>query len=70
MHFGVIGSGVVGFNTALALQKEFPTENVTIFEDDDFIGDTSCSKADLFRPALSLSGTSEQITKYKYYIII
>lgn len=66
MHFGIIGSGVVGLNTALTLQKEFLTAEVTIIttENDNFIGDTSCIEADLFRPAFTLSGTSKEITRY------
>lgn len=66
MHFGVIGSGVVGLTTALALQKEYPTAQVTIITaaDDVITNDTSSIAAELFRPTFTLSDTSEDTTKY------
>lgn len=67
MHFGVIGAGVVGLTTALELQKEFPTANVTILADKFTIDTTSDVAAGIFRPSPSFAGPTEQLTRYFIY---
>lgn len=62
MHFGVIGAGVVGLTTALKLQVEFPTANVSILSDKFDVETTSDVAAGIFRPGPSFSGPSEAIT--------
>lgn len=62
MHFGIIGSGVVGLSTALEVQKQFPNISVTILAE-KFGSDTTSSVATgISRPSLSFTGANEQIT--------
>lgn len=62
MHFGVIGAGVVGLTTALELQKEFPTAQITILADKFGVETTSDVAAGIFRPSPSFSGPSHETT--------
>lgn len=62
MHFVVVGAGVVGLTTALELQKEFPTANITIFADRFGIETTTDVAAGIFRPSPSFSGPTPAIT--------
>lgn len=64
MHFGVLGSGIIGLTTALELQHQFPTAQVSILAD-RFNEDTvSYVAAGIFRPGTSFMGPTQQITQY------
>nr|CAD7444118.1 unnamed protein product [Timema bartmani] len=64
MQIGILGAGVVGLNTALELQRQFPTARLTIIAD-KFNGETtSDGAAGIFRPSTSFSGPTENITKF------
>lgn len=64
MHFGVLGSGIIGLTTALELQQQFPTAQVSILAD-RFNEDTvSYVAAGIFRPGTSFMGPTQQITQY------
>lgn len=63
MHFGVIGSGVVGLCTALELQSEYRNASVTIVADKFGADTTSAVAAGIFRPGTSFSGPTEEITR-------
>jgi len=60
---GILGAGVVGLNTAIQLQKEFPTLDVTIIAEKFNQETTSDGAAGLFRPSPSFSGPNVDITK-------
>lgn len=62
MHFGVIGSGVVGLSTALELQKQFRNVSVTILADKFGSDTTSSVAAGIFRPSMSFSGPNDEVT--------
>lgn len=62
MHFGVIGAGVVGLTTALQLQIEFPTAQISILADKFDVETCSDVAAGIFRPSPSFSGPSYEIT--------
>ncbi|XP_059469033.1 D-aspartate oxidase [Neocloeon triangulifer] len=70
---GILGAGVVGLNTALQLQSEFPTLDVTIIAEKFNQETTSDGAAGLFRPSSSFSGPNIEITKkwildsYRFY---
>lgn len=64
MHFGVLGSGVVGLTTALELQKQFPNADVTIVADKFGTETTSYVAAGIFRPGTNFSGQTDDITRY------
>lgn len=63
MHFAVIGSGVVGLTTAIEAQKQFRNVQITIFADKFGNETTSAVAAGIFRPSLSFSGPTKQITE-------
>lgn len=60
---GILGAGVVGLNTAIQLQKEFPTLDVTIIAEKFNQETTSDGAAGLFRPSPSFGGPSVEVTK-------
>jgi len=63
MHFGVLGSGIIGLTTALELQKEFPTARISVIAD-SFNEDTvSYVAAGIFRPGTSFMGPTQEITQ-------
>lgn len=64
MHIGIIGAGIIGLNTALNVQAEFPNARVTILADKFTTETTSDVAAGLFRPADSFTGPNETITRY------
>jgi len=65
MHFGVLGSGIIGLTTALELQKEFPTARVSVIAD-RFNEDTvSYVAAGIFRPGTSFMGPTQKITQWE-----
>ncbi|XP_014293521.1 D-aspartate oxidase [Halyomorpha halys] len=62
-HIGVFGSGVVGLNTALELQKQIRNAKITIIAD-KFLEDTTSDKAaGIFIPADYFAGPTPQITQ-------
>lgn len=64
MHFGVLGSGIIGLTSALELQQQFPTARVSIIAD-RFNEDTvSYVAAGIFRPGTSFMGPTQEITQY------
>lgn len=65
MHFAVIGAGVVGLTTALELQKQFPSANVSILAEKFDVETTSDVAAGIFRPGTNFSGPSDDVTRYK-----
>nr|CAD7578832.1 unnamed protein product [Timema californicum] len=73
MQIGILGAGVVGLNTALELQRQFPTARLTIIADKFNEETTSDGAAGIFRPSTSFSGPTENITNewiqrsYDYY---
>nr|CAD7454903.1 unnamed protein product [Timema tahoe] len=64
MQIGILGAGVVGLNTALELQRQFPTARLTIIADKFNEETTSDGAAGIFRPSTSFSGPTENITKF------
>ncbi|EDV90873.1 D-aspartate oxidase [Drosophila grimshawi] len=63
MHFGVLGSGIIGLTTALELQEQFPTAQISIIAD-RFNEDTvSYVAAGIFRPGTSFMGPTQEITQ-------
>ena len=69
MNIGILGAGIVGLNTALKLQTEFPNAQITVIAD-KFEEDTlSYGAAGIFRPGTNLAGPSPKITQYEYYNI-
>lgn len=65
MNFCVVGAGVVGLTTALELQKEYRNANVTILADKLLKDTTSDVAAGIFRPGISFSGPTPEITRYE-----
>ena len=63
MHFGILGAGVIGLNTGLELQREFPTARVTIVADKFEEETCSYGAAGIFRPGTSFMGPSEEVTR-------
>ena len=63
MHFGVLGSGIIGLSTALELQREYPTANVSIIADRFEEDTTSYVAAGIFRPGSSFIGPTLEITQ-------
>lgn len=59
----VLGAGIVGLNTALLLQKEYPELRITLIADKINEETTSDGAAGIFRPGTSFQGPSEEITK-------
>lgn len=66
MHFAIIGAGVIGLNTALQLQQEFPNAAVTILADRFTVDTTSDVAAGIFRPSSSFPGPNDQLTRFVY----
>lgn len=64
MKICVIGAGVVGLNTAIALFKEYPNADITILADKFTTETVSDVAAGLFRPSSSFSGPTDEITRY------
>jgi D-aspartate oxidase len=63
MKIKVLGSGIIGVNSALRLQKDFPTACIEIIAD-KFNEDTlSAGAAGIFRPGTNFQGPSEEITQ-------
>ncbi|CAH0380899.1 unnamed protein product [Bemisia tabaci] len=58
----VLGAGIVGLNTALLLQKEYPELRITLIADKINEETTSDGAAGIFRPGTSFQGPSEEIT--------
>jgi len=73
MHFGVLGAGIIGLNTALELQSKFPSAQITLIAEKFDEETTSHVAAGIFRPGTSFCGPSEEITRrwivdsYDYY---
>lgn len=63
MHFGIVGSGIIGLTTALELQENFPNANVTILADRFNEDTTSYVAAGIFRPGTSFMGHTKEITQ-------
>ncbi|XP_067630829.1 D-aspartate oxidase [Eurosta solidaginis] len=63
MHFGILGSGVVGLTTALELQQIFPNARITILADRFNEDTTSYVAAGIFRPGTSFTGPTKEITQ-------
>lgn len=63
MKICVIGAGVVGLNTSIALLKEYPNADVTILADKFTTETVSDVAAGLFRPSSSFSGPTDEITR-------
>lgn len=63
MKICVIGAGVVGLNTSIALKTEYPNADVTIFADKFTTETVSDVAAGLFRPGSSFSGPTDDITR-------
>ncbi|GLH13208.1 hypothetical protein R5R35_000399 [Gryllus longicercus] len=59
---GVLGAGIVGLTTALELQREFPSLQITLIADKFNNETTSSVAAGIFRPASSFEGISRDIT--------
>uniref|UniRef100_A0AC35GNN5 FAD dependent oxidoreductase domain-containing protein n=1 Tax=Panagrolaimus sp. PS1159 TaxID=55785 RepID=A0AC35GNN5_9BILA len=49
MKIAIVGQGVIGVSTALAILKRFPKANITLFADRPFEKTTSFGPAGLFR---------------------
>lgn len=58
MHIGILGAGIVGFNTALRVQQELPNAEVTLIADKFVEDTTSYGAAGLFRPGSHFSSWS------------
>uniref|UniRef100_A0A8D9AUD4 D-aspartate oxidase n=1 Tax=Cacopsylla melanoneura TaxID=428564 RepID=A0A8D9AUD4_9HEMI len=58
----IIGAGVVGLNTALELQAVYPSCNLTIIAKEFTINTTSHGAAGIFRPGISFSGPTDEVT--------
>lgn len=63
MHFGIVGSGIIGLTTALELQETFPNAKVTILADRFNEDTTSYVAAGIFRPGTSFMGPTHEITQ-------
>ncbi|XP_050326369.1 D-aspartate oxidase [Bactrocera neohumeralis] len=63
MHFGILGSGVVGLTTALELQQNYPNAQITILADRFNEETTSHVAAGIFRPGTSFAGPTREITQ-------
>lgn len=56
LKVAVLGAGVVGVNTVLQLQEQFPSANITLI-DDKFNNETlSYGPAGIFRPGTQFGG--------------
>lgn len=64
MKFGILGAGVVGLTTALELQSQFPSADVSIVAEKFNRETTSDGAAGIFRPGTSFSTHSEETTSY------
>jgi D-aspartate oxidase len=63
MKIGVLGAGVIGLNTALRLQTEFPSGSITLLADRFEEETLSHGAAGIFRPGTAFAGPSPQITE-------
>jgi len=64
---GIVGAGVVGLNTAIALQDEFgDAVKITIIAERFNEDTTSDGAAGLFLPASYFSGPNDDITLYVF----
>ena len=63
MNFAIIGAGIVGLTTALEVQKQFPQAKVIILADKFTTDTTSDVAAGLFRPSVSFSAPTDNLTK-------
>lgn len=70
MSFVVLGAGVVGLTTALELQRQYPSAQVSIIADKFGVDTTSNVAAGIFRPGPSFSGPTEEITRFGLCIFI
>jgi len=67
MHVGVIGAGIIGINTGLRIQSEFPNAQVTLIAQ-EFDKDTlSNGAAGIFRPGTNFEGPTPEITREWIY---
>lgn len=62
LRVGVLGAGVVGVNSALELQSEFPTADIIIIADKFYQDTTSDGAAGIFSPGTGYAGPNEQIS--------
>uniref|UniRef100_A0A336MJL1 CSON000933 protein n=1 Tax=Culicoides sonorensis TaxID=179676 RepID=A0A336MJL1_CULSO len=67
MDICVVGAGVIGLTTALELQKEYRNANITIIADKVLKDTTSDVAAGIFRPGISFSGPTPEITNKWLY---
>lgn len=64
----VVGAGVVGVNSALELQRRYPTFDVTLIAD-KFNGETlSDGAAGLFRPDTYIFGPNREVSQWVYIV--
>lgn len=63
MKIAVLGAGVVGVNTALRIQEEFPSAKITLIDDKFDRTTLSYGPAGLFRPSPNFGGMPAEVTK-------
>ena len=62
-HILVLGGGIVGLNTALRLQKDFPTVKMTIMAEHWLDKTVSQVAAGFFRATKGIRGPSQEVTQ-------
>ena len=62
-HILVLGGGIVGLNTALRLQKDFPTVKLTIMAENYLDKTVSQVAAGFFRATKGIRGPSQEVTQ-------
>lgn len=63
MKVGILGAGIVGVNTALQVQKEFPSAEITILAEGYGNETLSSGAAGIFRPGTNFSAGNADLTQ-------
>lgn len=63
LEIAVLGAGVVGVNTALRIQEEFPSAKITLIDDKFDETTLSYGPAGIFRPSSDFGGIAPERAK-------
>ena len=66
----VVGAGIVGANTILQLQQNFPNAKITLIDDKFSDETTSYGPAGIFRPSTHFGGIDEHIVGYAFKLTV
>ncbi|ODM88095.1 D-aspartate oxidase [Orchesella cincta] len=63
MKIGILGAGIVGVNTALQVQNEFPNAQISVIAEGFGNETLSSGAAGIFRPGTSFSAGNDEVTQ-------